>query len=151
MVAAAIVFGIVTISVGSISDTIRSRVMHSVANDHITMRWVDKNLPSNAIVITDLRSMGLVPRQAYPTDWRAYLSPEDPNRFFYLSRINSDIETIYLLTNNKESTPIPTECIGHPYAGPFKAEIATRNPWNKIGVTETSIYELRRNCFSSKH
>ena len=151
VVAAAIVFGIVTISVGSISDTLRGRVMHSVANDHITMRWVDKNLPSNAIVITDLRSMGLVPRQAYPTDWRAYLSPADPNRFFYLSRINSDIETIYLLTNNKESTSIPTECIGHPYAGPFKAEIATRNPWNKIVVTETSIYELRRNCFSSKH
>jgi hypothetical protein len=145
-VAGAIVFGILTISVGSIGDTLRSRVMHTVASDYSAMRWVDDILPSNAIVITDLRSTGLVPRQAYPTDWSAYLGPEDPYRFSYLPRLNPDMGPIYLLTNNKEPTSVPTVCLVRPYVGALKTAVATRNPWNRGSHNQVFIYELRKDC-----
>ncbi len=142
----AILYGIATISVGSLSDSLRSKVMHSVASDYSAMRWADEVLPRNATVITDLRSTALVPRQAHPTDWRSFLDLKDPNPFSYIQRSAADREFVYLLTNNTKTTTVPTVCLGAPYAGPITVAVATRNPWNKTSHSEVLIYEIRQSC-----
>lgn len=145
-VAVMILFGITTISFGSFSPELRTQVMRLAANDYRAMRWVDEVLPSNAVVLSELRSMALIPRQSYSTDFKNFTSANSSDRNIYLSKIDWTDAPFYLLTSQVTPDSIPPECLGEMFAGPLSTETATRNPWNRGTSYQVWLYEVKTDC-----
>ena len=66
-------FGVATMFPGAISASRRNDVMSRTANGYGLMKWVDATLPQDAVLLTDHRSMALVPRKAVSLDWLNYI------------------------------------------------------------------------------
>lgn len=145
-VAAMILFGITTISFGSLSPELRTQVMRLAANDYRAMRWVDEVLPSNAVVLSELRSMALIPRQSYSTDFKNFTAANSADRNIYLSTIDWTDAPFYLLTTQVTPDAIPPECLGEMFAGPLSNETGTRNPWNRGTSYQVWLYEVKTDC-----
>ncbi len=141
-----ILFGITTISFGSLSPELRTQVMRLAANDYRAMRWVDEVLPSNAVVSSELRSMALIPRQSYSTDFKNFTAANSADRNIYLSTIDWTDAPLYLLTTQVTPDSIPPECLGEMFAGPLSTKTGTRNPWNRGTSYQVWLYEVKTDC-----
>ncbi len=146
VVAVMILVGIVTISSGSLHPELRTQVMRLAANDYSTMIWVDKVLPQNAAVLSDVRSVALIPRQAYSTDFKTFTATNSLDRRFYLSKIDWSDAPFFLLTTQVTPDSLPKACLGEMFAGPFLTETGTRNPWNRGASYQVWLYEVRKDC-----
>ncbi len=145
-VAAMILFGITTIACGSLSPELRTQVMRLAANDYNAMLWVNNVLPKNATVLSDLRSMALIPRQSYSTDFKNFTAANSSDRKIYLSKIDWPDAPLYLLTSQVTPDAVPTECLGELFAGPFRYENGTRNPWNRGVSYQVWLHEVKKDC-----
>ena len=131
-------FGAISLSPGAVSASLRDNVMSRSANGYSLMKWVDKTLPKNAIVLSSHGSISLIPRKTISLDWMGYVKQEDADVSIYLDRIKKE-EVTYLLvwgdvlTNNNEYLKF-SKCLGDKLYGPEESTIATRNPLNKSFV-----------------
>jgi hypothetical protein len=141
-------FGILTISVGSLSEDKRIKVMETSASYYKFMAWVNYILPFNALVLSELRSVALIPRLAFSTDFRNFVHPADFSSL-YLKIIDQFKSPLYLLTDQEMPNSIPNACLGPIYAGPFVANKATRNPWNQGSSYDIMIYEVNVDCLTA--
>jgi hypothetical protein len=127
-------FGIITALPGSFSHTARTHVMMRMADGYDVMRWVDKTLPKDAVLLNGHRSMGLSPRNAISLDWMNYTQLDllEPKK--YLERIKIQNATHLLLIGNNymESALFRyfSSCLGTEVYGPGLGHRATRNPFN---------------------
>lgn len=145
-VGVAIVFGIVTISLGSLKGEWRQKVMKLTANDYSVMYWLDSVLPKEAVILSDLRSTALIPRQAYSNDARSFIAVTHPKRSIYFPKMTAFSVPLYLVTAEESPTSIPSRCVGPLVAGPFEGMSATRNPWNRGVNNRVWIYEIGHSC-----
>lgn len=146
VVTVSVAFGILTISIGSVSAKKRESVMYSTANDYAVMRWADSVLPIDAAILSEFRSVALSSRVTYSTDWKSYLQGDVDLGSVYEYYVKPNGGNLYLLglygsTNNYRSL-----CRGEIEYGPFEASVATRNPWNRGNTYQAAIYRISREC-----
>ncbi len=145
-VAVMILFGIITLSLGSLSPELRTAVMRVAANDYRAMLWLDRVIPSNGVVLSELRSIALIPRKAYSTDFRNFTAVNSSDRNIYFSKIDWPDAPLYLMTTNVTPDSVTKECLGEIFAGPLRTEAATRNPWNRGTSYQVWVYEVKKDC-----
>jgi hypothetical protein len=127
-------FGVISLMPGAISTSLRENVMDNSANGYTLMKWVDRTLPKDAIVISTHRSISLIPRKTISIDWMNYIHTEETDVSQYLNIIKEE-GVSHLLTwgyefKNTNAYAKFSNCFGKKLYGPKAAVIATRNPFH---------------------
>ena len=145
-VAAMASFGAVVLFPGALTASLRHKVMLKCAYQYEESKWLDTFLPKNAVVLTDLRSKSLVPRE--------FVSSES----IYFSLKTKDIlglgKAALLLKQSGVDTWVTSDN-NIPlfyFASRFpvlagKSQIlrtATRNPWNSSANGRVAVYKLKQ-------
>jgi len=138
IVAAICWYGVISLLPGAISPLFRDDVMSRSANGYNLMKWVDKKLPKNAIVLSSHRSISLIPRKAISLDWMGYIQKDKTDVLKYLDRIKEEKVT-YLLVWGDTLEDIEqyvrfSKCFGDKLYGPEQFFISTRNPFNSSSL-----------------
>jgi hypothetical protein len=110
------------------------------------MRWAHAVLPVGVTMISTIRSVALAPRFVIANDWQSYVSEGSPGAKVYAS-IVAEKSPEYVLISTGQGAPAPqTPCAKNVYAGPFSAEVATRNPFNSGSRYDTWLLKLDPAC-----
>jgi len=151
-------FGVISLMPGAISSSLRDNVMGNSANGYTLMKWVDKTLPKDAIVISTHRSISLIPRKTISVDWMNYINTKETDVSKYLNIIKEE-EVSHLLTwgyefKNTNAYAKFSNCFGKKLYGPKSEVIATRNPFhNSFSPFSAWIVELNSQklpqCYNS--
>jgi hypothetical protein len=138
-------FGGVTLFPGSLTPSLRDRVMSRASFGYAETRWLNQVLPPEAVVLTDLRSSALMPR--------AFLTNEIIN-FFDLSKpeelalfkslaVGAQVNTLMVMGNiptGNASILLPG--VGEILAGPKEILRAVRNPMNRGAAQTVTVYRF---------
>ncbi|WP_443640343.1 DUF1420 family protein [Candidatus Njordibacter sp. Uisw_039] len=134
--------GAVTLFPGALSPSWRSEVMDRSANGYEVMQWVDKVLPENAVLLSEHRSMALVPRKALSVEWVKFVDMQAPETEYYLNIIRDSHVSHILVIGPINYNRALAGCYGAVLAGPGVGHTATRNPFNQGGYYEAWIMEF---------
>ena len=115
---------------GSITNAWREEVLTKAAYGYAQMRWADAELPSNAIVLSELRSKALIPRKALSLDWVSYVNPSSKEALPYLKIIKENNPT-HLISKIEPKISPWKNCLKENIQGPFSSQSAARNPFNR--------------------
>ena len=134
-----LIFGIYTLSSGSINNEFREKIMRRHAHGYALMKWVDTKLPADAKVIINHRSIGLSPRNSINTDWKSHAGSECCLESTYLKLTNNKNPNFLLTSLPVGDNPksLIERCNVNFFAGPFLQITATRNPFNSGQVSDS--------------
>lgn len=122
--------GVVTVLPGALLPQWRENIMHRLANGYTAMKWAGDVLPPDASMISTIRSVALSPRYVIPNDWRAFLTEGDAEEQVYTSLIVEKKPGFVLVLASRGEAAPQFRCTQGAYAGPYSAQVATRNPFN---------------------
>ena len=142
-----LIFGISTISIGSINQDLREKVLVQKAYGYNIFKWLNSNAPKDAVIISTHRSISLADFEVISGDFIELMD----------NRNERDIELIKLLKDKKPthiffmtSDNIQTHkinninfenCIGKLIKKTEKIKTSvTRNPFNKGNIMEQNLY-----------
>jgi hypothetical protein len=143
-------YGVVLLSPGSLSSMWRNNVMNHSANGYEIMQWANQVLPSNSVLLSAHRSMGLVPRKAVALDWLFYIDPDIDDISKYVQKIKAKKITHILLyesqiNQNALHYKLFYNCINSKKSSLIhkrKFVNRTRNPFNTGSSNTIYIYEF---------
>ncbi|MGB8991747.1 MAG: DUF1420 family protein [Desulfobaccales bacterium] len=127
-------FAAVTLFPGALTASLRDKVMMRSAYSFAETRWLDAVLPQNAVVLTPIRSMALMPRPSLSGDIFGLYDLRQPNerqRFKRIIRANHVNTLVIPLSLPDYVRDILAPGITGSLAGPKEFQVAVRNPWNK--------------------
>lgn len=131
LVLATIGIGVATLMPGALTPALRESTMDRHASGHAMMKWADGELPPDARIVVEPRSIALTPRFAIANDWRGYVASDSDGARTYLDAVNRQRPDFTLVrVAAGERPPSVSGCADEAYAGPFRAKEATRNPFN---------------------
>jgi len=126
---------------GIISNVSRDKFMIKNSNNYEAIKWANKNLPQEAKVISNIRSVALLDNEFVPTDWIDFnLSSDQLNGYFSLIK-QKKINYIILMKNTPEDF-IFIDCLGDKFAQSGEFTEGTRNPINRNAKYSLSIYHF---------
>ncbi len=135
-------FGSITLAPSAVSKDMRDKIMNRSADGYTVMKWADKVLPINAVLLSNHRSVALAPRDVVSMDWSNYVRCDTTEAMPYLLRIRNRKVTHVLITGNLADAKLKG-CFGKLVAGPLYARRATRNPFNHGTLYPAWIYEFK--------
>lgn len=143
LVCAIIGYGVIALTVGSISQKHHEQVMNQFANGYSEMMWADSVLPADARLIVKLRSLALSPRFFVASDWQSYIRSNSDQKIVYENLTNNKYPNFIIFTTNHFERPDMKNCNGELFAGPFVSRVATRNPFNSGVIYDVWIVKLK--------
>ncbi len=131
---------------GAFTQAWRTATLDKMAFQHSEMQWIDKSLPQEAIILSELRPKAQLPRQSISLDWSAYMDPHTSEATVYLKRIKESGAT-HLVTSTNPLAGNWAKCIRPNIIGPRSSHYAARNPFNRgapysVWIAELNIDEL---------
>ena len=139
------VYAALTLGPGGFSRDIRETIMEQSANGYTVAKWADNVLPDDAVILSGIRSIALMPRKSVPTDW--INNVQDTDRLSgYLHVIEQRGVTHVILRGKDPKGWICKNCLGERVAGPKQFFVGTRNPFNRQPYF-ASIYKFNNNQF----
>ncbi len=143
-------FGAARLFPGSLTAGLRDQVMRENAHQYVMMRWLDDVLPTNAVVLSTLRSHALMPRSFVAKDivnWTNWTSPHEADRARSILKIQKfDTVVAEPFVVKQLTDRIGIRCATS-QARSKRFPAATRNPWNRTDETDLAVYGT---CFADK-
>jgi hypothetical protein len=134
--------GIFTLSLGAFTNEQREATMRRSSMTYLEMKWVDSILPADAKVIISSRFMATAPRYAIASDWKSYV-PKEHNEIVIYQELTAQKKPDFIIfSTGPDLPPNMDHCNGVIYAGPFRSQIATRNPFNAGNPYDVYIVKL---------
>jgi len=134
---------------GSFSDIKRAEVMESMADGYSVSLLLDKILPQDAVLFTDLRSKVLIPRKVVLADNFNYMQSQGE-----VEKTIVHEDKKYNITHIALKVPIPSmynsllDCAGSNDVINYEVKKATRNPLNSAKYQiQVFMIEKNTNCF----
>ena len=108
------------------------------ASEYGAVDWVNKVLPEDAVVLSQLKSVALYSHKFVPTDWMNY--DEVKNRYYDAIKLKNPN---FLVINREDLESFELAgCVGQKYSGPKSFTTSTRNPFNSCGKFQVTIYRF---------
>ena len=149
-----IFYGVMVSILGGLNESYRTDIMMRFANGYEVMRWVDKELPDDAVILlSNHRAMGLSPRKTVSHDWGAYLRLDDPLALTYIN-ILKDKKVTHVLFKGDSVEAILNDnmlfnCMTDEIYGPGYGRHATRNPFHNNLKHKYWLFSLDHELFPS--
>ena len=109
---------------------------------YLEMKWVYSILPADAKVIISSRILATAPRHAIASDWKSYVPKENNEIVIYQELTARKKPDFIIFSSGPDLPPHMDHCDGVIYAGPFRSQIATRNPFNAGNPYDVYIVKL---------
>lgn len=127
-----LLYGIFTLSIGSLSQSLREKVLINSANGYELFKWSNSKLNEKDILISTHRSFSLSNIKTIPADIFHYININDKKSQIHFNEIKKMKPTHILFYNDKKNYNKLEKCIGKllhykKNVGKFTA----RNPFNK--------------------
>lgn len=138
-------FGAATLFPGALTTSLRHKVMSASAFGYAETRWLDKVLPKDAVVITDIRWGALMPRPFLINSHTGCHDLNDPGERQKVKSWLGSYKVNTLVTSqvlDKKMLKTLGFGLGERLAGPQEFHYATRNPWNRGETTQIVVYRL---------
>ena len=122
---------------------VKSRDNFMVKNslDYEAFKWINKSLPKNAKVFSDLRSVAFLENKFITNEPLQYNLSEDKLKYYFELIKKNEINYI-ILSGNSSKGHLLQNCIGDKYTTSKKFKRSTRNPFNRNLSYVVSIYEF---------
>jgi hypothetical protein len=140
-----VLFGALILFPGSLTASLRDKVMTVCANNYAPMRWIDSALPKDAILISDkLRSAALYPRP-FVSRTIFFYDLSDPvalakvRSILLAANVNTLITAIPI---SEKVAPLFDPILGQAIGGPKAFSDASRNPWKREDNFKLMVYKL---------
>ena len=147
-----LLYGIFTLSIGSLSQSLREKVLINSANGYELFKWSNSKLNEKDILISTHRSFSLSNIKTIPGDIFYYINIRDKRSQIHFNEIKKIKPTHILFYNDKKNYNKLEKCLGKllhykKNVGKFTA----RNPFNKTqkyydGYIYEFNYEKLPNC-----
>jgi hypothetical protein len=135
-------FAAATLFPGGLTPALRHEVMLRHAYQYGASNWLDTILPSDAVVLTDLRSKALMPRHFMSNErisyWLKTKRTED------LDKVRLELKKYGIdtwVTQGAAPDPFLNSLFPEPVSGPESFWVGTRNPWN-ASTSLVRVYKL---------
>ena len=132
-----------TLFPGALSFQIREQVMRKNAYGYSAMQWIDKNVPPDAFIISEIHSNALIPRPFLAENYKLLISFNNQDLIELLpAHLNVNEACLFLITTNKITDSHPLcKVISQKNPRQQHITIGTRNPFNNRMVT-VYLYSL---------
>ena len=141
-------FAIITLP-SIFSNEYRDKFMSQNAYEYESIKWVNKTLPKDAKVISDLRSVSLYKNEFIPTDWLKHNIPNN-KLSEYLNIIQNKKFNFIVLKGTDNNKHTFHRCFKGKFAASPQFIKSTRNPFNRNQKYSISIFEFNhkniKNC-----
>ena len=141
-------FAIITLP-SIFSNEYRDKFMSQNAYEYESIKWVNKTLPKDAKVISDLRSVSLYKNEFIPTDWLKHNIPNN-KLSEYLNIIQNKKFNFIVLKGTDNNKHKFHRCFKDKFAESPEFIKSTRNPFNRNQKYSISIFEFNhkniKNC-----
>ena len=139
-----ILFYVFLIFPGSLSISIRDKVMSNNADGYSASKWVNQNLSQQNVLISTHRSISLFNNETYSSIFTWFIDEENKNSEVYFNFLkNKNIDRIFFYGNKIETKPF-SRCLGKLLF--YKENIGRkvgRNPFTKSDSYNGWIYEFK--------
>jgi signal transduction histidine kinase len=133
-------FSSYSLSSGLISISQREKVLTSKANGYTLAKWANLKLPDTARILIDHRSLAFFNQKVYSSDWVNYIENKSGQDKFYTDYLKKEnVKYILIIGDKQEDSKLFSYCDSLLY-GPFKGQVATRNPLNSGKKYNAWIY-----------
>ena len=119
--------GVIYLFPGSLTDSLREKVMIRSAHGYEEAKWMNQNLPANTFIIADTRSHAFIPRQFISKDAIQHLNSSQVLSFFRKNNINA----LFIGTIMPKNMKWIMGCADFKVDMEKKFSLSTRNPLNK--------------------
>ena len=126
---------------GIFSNEYRDKFMVKNSFEYGPIKWVNKVIPNDAIIISGLRSHALYKNEFVPADWLDFDIPKNELTQYFKIIKEKKVNYIVLKENAKLKSMLKN-CIGNKYLQSPEFTISTRNPFNSGFKYSISIYEF---------
>ena len=125
-------YGILFISIGSLSSNLRDKVLNNNANGYSLFKWSNSKLKSNDVLISTHRSFSLSDVRTIPGDLFYYIDISDPKATEHYLEIKKLKPTHILMYDDKKNFSKFKKCLGPLLFYDSKVgKYVSRNPFNK--------------------
>jgi hypothetical protein len=134
IVALVALLGAATLFPGSLTASWRDRVMSRESYCYAETRWLNQVLPPDAVVLTNIRSIALMPRPVLSPDTLFFMDLSRPDELarFKLLAVAAQVNTLVMvLPMSPETFSTLAPGLGEAIAGPKEFYRGVRNPWNR--------------------
>ena len=142
-----LIYGISTISIGSINENLREKVLIQKAYGYNIFKWLNSNVPKNAVIISTHRSISLADFDVISGDFIELMDSKNERDIELIKLLKDKKPThIFFLTSDniqtKKINNINFEnCVGKLIKKTEKIKTSvTRNPFNKGNIMEQNLY-----------
>ncbi|WP_440649161.1 DUF1420 family protein, partial [Candidatus Pelagibacter sp. HIMB1521] len=127
-----LLYGIFTLSIGSLSQSLREKVLINSANGYELFKWSNSKLDHNDILISTHRSFSLSNVKTIPGDIFYYIDIKDKRSKIHFDEIKKINPTHILFYDDKKNYNKLENCIGKLlYYKKNVGKFTARNPFNK--------------------
>ena len=138
-----IIYGIFTLTVGTINNELRSNVMANKASGYSIHKWASSILPNDSIVLTSHRSISILERKTIYIDFMTYLDPQNKKSNHYFDLVKESKPTHIIFYDNKKYFNHFENCVNKlEYYGKNVGNLAGRNPFKKSKKYDGYIYSI---------
>lgn len=117
----------------------RDQFMKKNSSDYSAIKWVNNNIPNNATILSQLRSISLYNNKTIPYD--NYLNNYDISEES-INYLKLNKPQFFITTSNNLENFYLKGCIGDLYKAYKEIPIAKRNPFNKDTKFNVYIYHF---------
>lgn len=127
-----LLYGIFTLSIGSLSQNLRERVLINSANGYELFKWSNSKLGENDILISTHRSFSLSNVKTIPGDIFYYININDKKSKIHFDEIKRLEPTHILFYDDKKNFKKLEKCLGKlMYFKKNVGKFTARNPFNR--------------------
>jgi hypothetical protein len=131
LVVAMLLFALFNLTPGLFNNKLRDVVMQNNANEYKAIKWINKNIEKDKIIITDLRSISLLNARAIPMDYLNYKIPSNKINGYIDFIRNSKIDYLILKNFSDKIFFMFDECNEIKRITSPKFTNERRNPYNR--------------------
>ena len=146
-----VIFGVFTISIGSINEDFRKKVLKKYGYNYELINWVNKNLKPENVLLTFDSKNAYLQNKNISLFFLNYLDLNDARSMKYLSEVGKKLPTHILLVDptDKAKKNFVTNCLDTVVAKGEKIGSYTgRNPFKDSNLKyNAEIYKLKTNKF----
>ena len=117
----------------------RDLFMKENSSDYSAIQWVNKNIPNNAAVISQLRSVSFFNNKAIPQE---QLLAKNGDKLKYVNFLKLHEPLYYITNSDTQDNLFFVNCLGKLYKTSDNMRNATRNPYNRKFKQRVYIYHF---------
>ena len=136
-------FGVFTLTIGSLSNDLRTKIMNEKAHGYQLLKWASSVLPKDSTIISTHRSISILEINSISGDFLSYIDLNNTKSDYYLELIKIQMPQYILFYDDKNVFSMLKNClITLEFYKKDVGSSAVRNPFKQTKKYDGFIYSF---------